>query len=196
MTKSELRRIYLEKQHELSADKRHGQSQRIAEKLFGGFDFRAFKVVHCFISIEKFSEVETRPIFERLWADFPMIKSVVPRVDFQAYDMMSLPFTRETELKPNGWQILEPSLDESVYATTIDLVLVPGVAFDLSGHRVGYVKGFYDRFLAKCRPDCAKAGLSFFPPVDAIDDVHDGDIALDFCITPDKAFRKQAGRLA
>lgn len=195
MIKSELRRIYLEKQRELSADIRHEQSKRIADELFGNFDFRSFKVVHCFISIEKFGEIETRPIFERIWTDFSLIKTVVPRVDVQKNEMLSLRFTGETKLKPNDWQILEPGLDESVDAATIDLVLVPGVAFDLSGHRVGYGKGFYDRFLAKCRPDCVKAGLSFFPPVDTIDDIHDGDISLDFCITPDKAYRSEAGRL-
>ena len=65
------------------------------------------------------------------------------------------------------------------------LVLVPGVCFDQTGHRVGYGKGFYDRFLKTCRPGCLKVGLSYFEPVDPIDDVHDGDVRLDFIVTPE-----------
>ena len=63
---------------------------------------------------------------------------------------------------------------------SIDMVLVPGLCFDGDGHRVGYGKGFYDRFLKTCRPDCIKIGLSYFEPVESIDDVHEGDVRLDF----------------
>jgi 5-formyltetrahydrofolate cyclo-ligase len=69
-------------------------------------------------------------------------------------------------------------------AATIDLVIVPLVCVDKSGHRVGYGKGFYDRFLKQVRTDCVKVGLSYFEPVERIDDVHEGDVRLDFVITP------------
>ena len=66
----------------------------------------------------------------------------------------------------------------------IDLVLVPLLCFDKKGFRVGYGKGFYDRFLSKCRSDVLKIGLSYFKPVEKIEDVRDFDVALDYCITP------------
>ena len=72
------------------------------------------------------------------------------------------------------------------------MVLVPGVCFDRDGHRVGYGKGFYDRFLKTCRPDCVKIGLSFFEPVEKIDDVHNGDIALDFLVSAESEPRAVA----
>ena len=59
------------------------------------------------------------------------------------------------------------------------MVLVPGVCFDRIAHRVGYGKGFYDRFLKKCRYDCIRVGLSYFAPVDEIEDLHEGDVRLD-----------------
>jgi 5-formyltetrahydrofolate cyclo-ligase len=68
-------------------------------------------------------------------------------------------------------------------------VIVPLLCFDRRGHRVGYGKGFYDRYLQKCRPDCIKAGLSFFDPVDLIDDTYADDIPLDICVTPSETFR-------
>ena len=50
-------------------------------------------------------------------------------------------------------------------------------------HRVGYGKGYYDQFLKQCRSDCLKIGLSYFELVERIDDVHAGDVRLDFVIT-------------
>ena len=61
----------------------------------------------------------------------------------------------------------------------IDVVLVPLLCSDGQGYRVGYGKGFYDRFLVKCRPDCRKIGLSYFPPVDRIEDVTESDVKMD-----------------
>jgi len=55
---------------------------------------------------------------------------------------------------------------------------------DEKGYRVGYGKGFYDRFLQHCRPDCLKVGLSYFPPVAEISDKDEFDVPLDLCITP------------
>jgi 5-formyltetrahydrofolate cyclo-ligase len=83
-----------------------------------------------------------------------------------------------------GWGINEPKPDETAADSEIDLVVTPGLAFDKSLHRVGYGKGYYDRFLGNCRPDCVKAGVSFFDPVDAIDDIHEGDVRLDHLVTP------------
>ena len=108
--------------------------------------------------------------------------------------MHAVKFTHETELVTNAWDIDEPSHDEFVEASEIDLVLTPGVCFDRGGHRVGYGKGFYDRFLAACRPDCLKIGLSYFEPVDTIDDVHDGDVKLDFILSADEVFNTRQNR--
>jgi 5-formyltetrahydrofolate cyclo-ligase len=71
-----------------------------------------------------------------------------------------------------------------VPVSKIDVVFVPLLAFDKNGNRVGYGKGFYDNFLAKCREDVIKIGLSFFEPEEIIDDVFKTDIRLDYCVTP------------
>ena len=63
-----------------------------------------------------------------------------------------------------------------------DLVIVPLLAFDKKGYRVGYGKGFYDRFLQNSKT--LKIGLSFFAPTEEIIDVHLNDVRLDKCITP------------
>ena len=66
------------------------------------------------------------------------------------------------------------------------MVLVPLLAFDTKGYRVGYGKGFYDRFLSKI--DVKKVGISLFEAVECIADVHEDDIRLDLCITPKQIY--------
>jgi 5-formyltetrahydrofolate cyclo-ligase len=63
-------------------------------------------------------------------------------------------------------------------------VLIPLLAFDKKGNRVGFGKGYYDKFLVHCKPTVLKVGLSFFDPVDEIEDIIGIDIPLDFCVTP------------
>jgi 5-formyltetrahydrofolate cyclo-ligase len=64
-------------------------------------------------------------------------------------------------------------------------VLVPLLIFDRQGHRVGYGKGFYDRFLRRCGPETRRIGISLFDGIDKISDVHSSDETLHQCITPE-----------
>jgi 5-formyltetrahydrofolate cyclo-ligase len=188
MTKSEIRKTYLVRNRQISAAERIAASEAIARNLFFALDLASVSALHCFIPIEKFNEVDTTPIFHRIWLEFPQIVTAVPRVDFEADEMKSHRYTAKTELMENEWQILEPLHEKFLQAQDFDIVLVPGLAFDRAGHRVGYGKGFYDKFLVQCRADCIKVGLSYFPPVPAISDAWSGDIKLDLCITPEQTF--------
>lgn len=60
---------------------------------------------------------------------------------------------------------------------------MPLLAYDKQGNRVGYGKGFYDKFLSQCKPNVVKIGLSFFEPEDLIEDIFENDVKLDVCIT-------------
>ena len=192
MTKSELRQIYLQKMRSLSTVERSEKSEKIAEKFIQQLTSDSPMIVHCFIAIEKFNEIDTTYIFRRIWKEFPQVITVVPRVDLETGEMTHLKFTPDTELVKNVWGIYEPDHNEYVDANAIDIVLVPLLCFDNELHRVGYGKGFYDRFLMNCRPDRKKTGLSFFGPIDLIEDIHEADIALDLCITPDKIYRHRS----
>jgi 5-formyltetrahydrofolate cyclo-ligase len=77
---------------------------------------------------------------------------------------------------------------ETINIQSIDAAFVPLLAFDKNGQRVGYGKGFYDRFLSEAPREMLKIGLSFFSPVDGIDDIDFFDKKLDFCITPDQVY--------
>lgn len=186
MQKKELRKIYLEKMKSLSASEREEKSRLIAELFFDKFDLENVNYLHLFLAIKKFSEIKTDFIFRRIWRDFPQIQTVVPRVDFAENLIRSVEFDEAVKLHANKWEIHEPSGEKFVENDLIDAVLVPLLCFDERGFRVGYGKGFYDKFLAECRADILKIGLSFFQPIREITEVSEFDIKLDFCITPEK----------
>lgn len=186
MTKSELRKLYLEKRKSLSEVERESKSRKIADLFFGNFNLESVRFLHIFLAIEKALEIDTSVIYKRVWRDYPQIITVVPRVNLQTDTLDNLRFTAETQLIENKWHIFEPTGNEFIEADKIDMVLVPLLCFDRRGYRVGYGKGYYDKFLSECRADCLKIGLSFFEPIDEISDTHQYDVKLDFCITPER----------
>lgn len=189
MTKAELRKIYLAQQKSLSSVERKQKSEQIAERLFRAFDFRRVDFLHCFLPIEKFGEIDTRIIFERVWCEFPNVKTVLPRVNFATHEIENVRFTAETKLVQNQWQIKEPVSGELVEAKRLEMALVPLLGFDENGFRVGYGKGFYDRLLQKCQAECLKIGLSYFEPIEEIWDLENFDVRMDFTVTPTRVCR-------
>ena len=188
MKKTELRKIYLTKQKNLSPAERIEKSSAIAERFFRFFDLSEIKYLHCFVPIEKFNEIETSFVFRKIWHQYPNIETLVPRVNVQSGEIENLKFSAETELALNNWQISEPTHDETIETEKIDLVLVPLLCCDRKGWRVGYGKGFYDKLLDRCRADCLKVGLSYDEPIEFIDDTNEFDVKLDYCITPENIY--------
>ena len=88
------------------------KSFRIAELFFQNFDLSKINFLHCFLPIEKFNEIDTRPIFEKIWRDFPNMQTLVPRVNFQTNEIENLKFSPETETEKNTWEIFEPTHNE------------------------------------------------------------------------------------
>ena len=102
--------------------------------------------------------------------------------------MEALLLSPETVYQPNAFGIMEPGSGEVLLPIQIDLVLVPLVAVDLSGYRVGYGKGYYDRFLSTCSKEMITVGFSFFDPLPSIEDLGQHDVPLKFCITPNHTY--------
>jgi 5-formyltetrahydrofolate cyclo-ligase len=94
----------------------------------------------------------------------------------------------ETDFVANEYGIPEPVTGQVLDAQLLDAVMVPMLAFDKQGNRVGYGKGFYDRFLQSCRADCIKIGLCYFDAIEIIEDAGNFDVPLNYCITPQKIY--------
>jgi 5-formyltetrahydrofolate cyclo-ligase len=182
MTKSELRKLYLQKRLSLTEGEYSRLSQQISQQFFSNIDLSPTKVIHTYLPIAKNREPNTWLIIDRIRKDFPKIRISLPKVRNNILE--NFYFEELRQLEKNEWDILEPKHGEITPAENIDVVIVPLVAFDQTGSRVGYGKGFYDKFLALCRADCKKIGLSFFNPVDRIDDTQAFDMGLTHCLTP------------
>lgn len=173
---------------QLSAEDVAAASSRIADRLIDFLSGRQFETLHTFIRLIKFNEIDTSVIYFRLWKDLPDVTTIAPRIVPGTTELEHIPIDARTELIENQWGVREPSGETRFLATEIDVVLVPLLCFDRRGFRVGYGGGFYDRFLNECRADCLKIGLSFWPPIDNVDDSRDEDIILDACITPHETY--------
>jgi 5-formyltetrahydrofolate cyclo-ligase len=188
MTKAELRKQAISFRKSLTkADVAH-----LSRKLLDNFkklDFLSVQSIHVFLPIEEKGEPDTFLLIEWLKQNYPDIKIIVPKADFKSLQMTHHVLTDHADLQKNIFNILEPQ-ESALHSGDIDMVIVPLLAFDLAGYRVGYGKGFYDRFLRGIQT--FKVGLSLSEPVDRISDVDAYDIPLDCCITPSACYDFQA----
>ena len=189
MQKTRLRIEMLQKRLGYDAAEIARKSQQIAANFFAHFSLEDIKAIHIFLPIQLKNEIDTWGIIRKLHTEYPHIQVVASVSDLQELTLTHHWLLPETELVQNKWGIPEPQGAETVAIENIDLVLVPLLAFDTQGHRVGYGKGFYDRFLHLCRPDTVKVGLSLEEPVVQITDIHEGDTSLDFAVTPAKVYK-------
>jgi 5-formyltetrahydrofolate cyclo-ligase len=158
--KKELRKKVQELRDALPLEKREELSARIAENLWSVPEFAAAETVLFFISFR--SEVNTLPMIERALAEGKRV--CVPCTDMDDKSMTASRLRDiSRDLQLGNYNILEPRPEclDPVPADEIDVVLMPGVAFDLTGGRLGYGGGYYDRFLEKCSPRCLLVALAF-----------------------------------
>jgi 5-formyltetrahydrofolate cyclo-ligase len=187
--KASLRIHFLNKRQGLSRSQYWMLMDRLLVQ-FKKIDWLEYKTVHIFLPIKKHQEIDTFSILNYFKFAAPQLQIVIPRTNFETFEMENVLYDHDhTILVRNKFDIPEPIHGKPISNDQIDLVFVPLLAFDKHGNRAGYGKGFYDRFLSKCRPDVKKIGISFFEPVDEISDLNEFDIKLDFCICPDKIWQ-------
>jgi len=181
MTKAEVRSHYKNLRRLLSAEALDAKSLDIANRALQ-LPVWSLEYFHVFLTIEALHEIDTQPLLHILSGKDK--KTVVSKSDFKTGSMRHFLLEDGVKLVKNNYGIPEPENGIEIDAAKIDVVFVPLLAFDKSGNRVGYGKGFYDRFLAQCRPDAITVGLSFFEAVEPWEDVFESDIRLDYCLTP------------
>jgi 5-formyltetrahydrofolate cyclo-ligase len=133
-------------------------------------------------------EFATDAILHYMEFQHPGVQFVIPRMNAETNELDNILHTEDLLFTTNSWGIAEPVDGTVVDAKEIDLVLVPLLAFDTTGNRVGYGKGYYDKLLAQCRRDVLKVGFSYFEPVDKITDSASFDIPLSYCVTPHRIY--------
>jgi 5-formyltetrahydrofolate cyclo-ligase len=180
------------KQRELLTNNEINQKSKAIFNLFWNLiDKNKKSLGHIFIPIESKKEINTLILLEEIWKHYPHIQTFTSCIDWENNDLLHVEINQNTTFKKNKWEISEPEINDKTHFLNpflLDWVLVPLLAFDEKGYRVGYGKGFYDKFLSLCKPEVKKIGVHFFSPVTHITDVEIFDIQLNSCITPQKIY--------
>lgn len=140
MQKSEIRKLALSKRNSFTSKERSEKSERIAEHLESLNIFKNAKNILFYYSYQ--AEVDTLGLMKK-WMENKNI--LLPRLNSDN-TFVALPFTSFDNLEVNKFDIPEPPFIFEPQ-TNLDLIIVPGVAFDRKGNRIGMGKGYYDRFL-------------------------------------------------
>jgi 5-formyltetrahydrofolate cyclo-ligase len=181
MKKQELRALYKQKRKDLTEIQIKGLQENIYQQIYN-LDLSTVKNVHVFLSILKFKEIDTLPLISYFRNRNKRI--VISKCNFKDNTLSHFYFEDDTVLALNKFGVPEPINAEPALENDLDLIFVPLLISDIKKYRVGYGKGYYDRFLSSCRKDAKLIGLNFFEPIQQIEDVNEFDISLHQVIYP------------
>ena len=181
MYKNLLRQKMLARRLELSPQDAETSADIIAKRLSIFLNYRNAKTVMCYTPIK--GEVNTMPIVKMCLDDGKRV--VLPVIDNGV--IRPCVFTSYDNLSNGKFNILEPSEKDYVSPLEIDLVCVPGLAFNQGKYRIGFGGGYYDRFLPELSEDCFKVGIAYDFQVVKVLPIEIHDVILDMIIT-DKQF--------
>jgi 5-formyltetrahydrofolate cyclo-ligase len=184
--KTELRKKYKALRQSLSETQIEDFSLTIANQLLK-LDVWDKTNYHIFLTIEEQKEINTDYILNILSGKDKNV--IISKSNFEDYSMTHYLLTDNTRIKKNEYNIPEPIDGIEIQSSQLDVVFIPLLAYDKTGNRVGYGKGFYDRFLADCKPETLKIGLSFFDVESENFEASEDDVRLDYCVTPNQVFQ-------
>jgi 5-formyltetrahydrofolate cyclo-ligase len=187
-----LRKKFLEIRDRLSTDQISRMSSRVKDLLLKLPEFKSASLIMFYVSFR--SEVETLKMIEEALSLGKRI--VVPATNLVQKELEAFPIKDLKDLEPGAYGILEPKKQlKPALLEKLELAIVPGCVFDLKGFRLGYGKGYYDKFLQKVRPGVPSVGLAFeLQIVSEIPNIEAYDIPVDKIVTEKRViFCRQAG---
>ena len=179
-----LRKEILTKRKNIDIVEKEKMDKKIFDKFFESKYYREAKNIFIYISYD--SEINTKEIINKALKDNK--KVYVPRTEFKTRLMDAVEIKSLDNLVESEYGILEPSLEEPhINPNELDLIVVPGVAFDRNGGRMGYGAGFYDRYFKKISKDnikkIEKLALAYdFQILDKIP-MNEQDVPVSYIIT-------------
>lgn len=187
LNKNDLRKEYSKRRQALTIDQVEEYSLQIANKTLE-LDVWDYSNYHIFLPIDRQKEVNTEYLLHILQGKDKNV--IISKSNFKDFSMSHYLLTDQTKIINNRYGIPEPDenglpIDES----RLDVIFIPLLAVDRYGNRVGYGKGFYDRFLKNCKPNVVKIGLSFFEPLDTKIESNMFDIRLNYVVSCQNAIK-------
>jgi 5-formyltetrahydrofolate cyclo-ligase len=189
MLKKDLRKLYKKKRLDLTTSEKMKLDDLLLIQLQHLTFGNQVQSLLSYWPLEHHNEMNTLLYTQYLEHAIPGLRVCFPSVNLETKEMQAILVHDETDFVENEYGIPEPEDGVAMAAEEIDLVFVPLLAFDQEGFRVGYGKGFYDRYLKKCRPDIITIGFSYFDPIHEIEDKNEFDVPLNYCIGPHKIYQ-------
>ncbi|HVZ24934.1 MAG TPA: 5-formyltetrahydrofolate cyclo-ligase [Sediminibacterium sp.] len=183
MTKQALRSLYRTLRRELDPREKMRMDALMLLQ-FQQLDYAGITTVLSYWPMPQEHEPDTHLFTRYLSHLFPGVQLAYPVTDPENDSMEAVAVSPSTRYPLNRWGIPEPATGSRIAPELIDLVLVPLLVCDHTGQRIGYGKGFYDRYLARCRPDVVKMGFCYFDPLAEKIPAGEFDVPLSYCITP------------
>lgn len=187
MFKKELRKSFLAHRMLLTLQEKHRLTAMMLEQ-FSGNIFPSIKMAMGYLAIEEKNELPSHFFEEMLEINNPDIQICYPAANAENFSITAFAVDDDLEIGEGPYNIPQPIAGNIIASENIDLIFVPLLSFDKKGFRVGYGKGYYDRFITRCKPNIITVGLSFFDAVESISDTNPFDIPLTHCITPNQVY--------
>lgn len=183
LTKQQYRVLALEQRAALSPADQANATERVwaalTEYLEAEFGHRSSLKVMIYLAIPQSGEINLLPWAEQLAASHPDWTFCVPYLERGKPDMTTAAFhPQEPDLTTGPFRVPQPAHYHAIDPQSIDVVITPTLVVDNLGNRVGYGKGYYDRFLTTNRPDVLTIGVGYWSAVPPISDVDAWDYPL------------------
>ena len=187
MLKKTIRQETLNKRLQLSPEELRERTVLMIYQ-FNLFEPPPVKYLFSYFPLVHKKEFDVSACEQSLAQRFPGLRISWPKTDLDMSSMEAYIVEKDGLFAKNRFNILEPLTGIIVAPEQHDIIFVPLLAFDTKGYRIGYGKGFYDRYLQRCRPDAVKIGFSFFEATEPAEDMNEFDVPLDYCITPTRLY--------
>lgn len=185
MIKKDLRKIYRAQRLALT-DRERAKLDDLMLIQFQHSGIEIPETIMTYAPLEKFAEFNPAYIEDYCVFKNPAVQFVYPVM--KGHELNPVQTDADTSFVKNNMDIDEPVDGVPIDPEKIDMIFVPLIIADISGNRVGYGKGFYDRFLKQCRKNIVTIGFCYFEPVQEISDVFHEDVPLNYCVTPQACY--------
>lgn len=184
MDKNTLRKVYLEKRKSISEAEYERRNQLLYHRLIEFQESHQFRSIHTFLPIKKNKEPDTFPFIQYLWSLKSGIDVITAVSDLKSPVLSHVKIVENTTFLENKWGIPEPQDGTPYLVGDIECVLVPMLVGGKNGHRIGYGKGYYDRFLQSCKRQTQFVGITLGPLLEGDVYADQFDIPMNSMITP------------
>ena len=180
--KAKVRKGVLFNRRLLDSEVFESRNAALTNRLFDFLQQQSVTSVHVFLPIAKNNEPNTWPVIEQLVE--AGVTVVVSATDFERQIMTHYTYNESLIFENDRFGIPTPVNGEQADTSTIDAVIIPLLAADKKGNRIGYGKGYYDRLLTEMQSNLLKVGVNLGPTFDHFTFAEPHDISLDYLITP------------